>query len=50
MSFEKAIKILIVKLGEARRNKAIRKPLAWALYETWKAVNEKEKEREAKWE
>lgn len=45
MSFEKAIKILIAKLGEARRNASIRKPLAWALYETWKIVDEKEKER-----
>ena len=45
MSFEKAIKILIAKLGEARRNNTIRKPIAWALYETWKIADEKEKER-----
>lgn len=44
MSFEKAIKILITKLGEARRDKTIRKPLAWALYQTWRIVDEKEKE------
>ena len=46
MNFEKAIKILIVKLEEARRNKVIRKPLAWALYQTWKVVDSKEKECE----
>ena len=43
MTFEKAIKILIVKLGEARRNETVIKPLAWALYQTWKAVEKKEK-------
>jgi len=45
MTFEKALKILITKLGEARHNKMIRKPMAWAFYETWKVVNEKEKEQ-----
>ena len=48
MTFEKAIKILITQLGEARRNTLIRKPLAWALYQTWKIVDAKEKERETK--
>ena len=45
MTFEKALKILITKLGEASHNKMIRKPMAWAFYETWKVVNEKEKEQ-----
>ena len=45
MTFEKALKILITKLGEVRHNKMIRKPMAWAFYETWKVVNEKEKEQ-----
>ncbi len=45
MTFEKALKILITKIGEARHNKMIRKPMAWAFYETWKVVNEKEKEQ-----
>lgn len=45
MTFEKAVKILITKLGEARRNQGIRKPLAWALYQTWRMADEKEKER-----
>lgn len=48
MTFEKAIKILIAKLGEARRNKTIQKPLAWALYQTWKIVDEKERDIERK--
>lgn len=48
MTFEKAVKILITKLGEARHNKMIRKPMAWAFYETWKVVNEKEKEQAVK--
>lgn len=48
MTFEKAIKILITKLGEARRNKTIQKPLAWALYQTWKIVDEKERDIERK--
>lgn len=43
MNFEKAMKILIVKLGEARRNEMIAKPLSWALYQTWKIVEGKEK-------
>lgn len=43
MNFEKAMKILIVKLGEARRNETVIKPLAWALYQTWKVVEEKER-------
>lgn len=45
MTFEKAIKILITKLGEARRDNTIQKPLAWALYQTWKIADEKEKAR-----
>ena len=48
MTFEKALKILITKIGEARHNKMIRKPMAWAFYETWKVVDGKEKEQEAK--
>lgn len=48
MSFEKAIKILITYMGEARRNNMIKKPLAWALYQTWKVVEVKEKERPVK--
>lgn len=43
MSFEKAIKILISRLGEAKRNAEVSKPLAWAFCQTWKIVEEKEK-------
>ena len=50
MTFEKALKILITKIGEARHNTMIRKPMAWAFYETWKVVNEKEKEQAVKQE
>ena len=32
---------------EAVKNPAIRKPIAWALYQTWKWADEHEKPREA---
>lgn len=31
---------------EAKGNKFVKKPISWALYKTWQAMDEKEKPRE----
>lgn len=47
MTFEKMIKILITKLGDARRMGSS-KPFAYALYETYIIVDAKESARNGK--
>jgi hypothetical protein len=41
---DKAIKYLREQYERAKRIEAIRKPLAWALYQTWRYVDEQQKE------
>ena len=48
MTLEKAIKILGIKYGIALTNDYIQKPISWALYQTWKDVNAKEKPRKSR--
>ena len=44
---EKIVRRIINYHGEAIRGTFIRKPWAWALYQTWKWMDEHEKPREA---
>ena len=44
----KAIDDFLKELETARANEYIRKPIAWALYQTWKKYNEIEKPRRIK--
>ena len=52
VSIGKVVDMLIKKVAEAVDNDSvpcygfIRKPLSWALYQTWKYFDEHEKERE----
>lgn len=46
MTLGKAIDIFVIKYKVALNNTLIKKPISWALYETWKEVDKKEKERE----
>lgn len=47
MTLERVIKILKGNLLIAQKNKYIRKPFAWSLYETWKEVDRFEKASDA---
>lgn len=42
MTFEKVIKLLCDYYGRALTLDYVQKPLAWALYQTWKIVDSKE--------
>lgn len=48
MTLEKAVKLLEEKYEQAKNMEYVQKPLAWALYQTWKEVDsmkyEKKKE------
>ena len=44
--FHKTTSKLLEKYVEGLANQWIHKPMAWALYETWKAIDKTEKERE----
>ena len=44
--FHKATSKLLEKYVEGLANQWIHKPMAWALYETWRAIDKTEKERE----
>lgn len=46
MTLERVVKILRGNLLIAQKYKYIKKPFAWALYETWKEVDRIEKARE----
>ena len=41
MTLEKAIKLLQKEYEEAKKEPFVQKPLAYALYHTWKKVDEK---------
>lgn len=45
MTLKLAIQYLTKKYDLAQQNEYIKKPLAWALYQTWKYVDSKEKAR-----
>lgn len=45
---DKAIKYLREQYARAKRIEDIRNPLAWALYQTWRHVDEPPKEHEEK--
>ena len=45
MTLGKTLDYLFKQLEYAKSQEWINKPLAWALYHTWKYVDEKEKER-----
>lgn len=46
MTLGKAIDIFVIKYKVALGNPIIRKPISWALYQTWIEVEKMEKERE----
>ena len=48
MTLEKAVKLLEEKYDQAQKMEYVQKPLAWALYQTWKEVDSMkyEKQRE----
>ncbi len=41
MTLEKAIELLKAEYEEAKKQEWVQKPLAYALYHTWKKVDEK---------
>ena len=43
MKIETAIKTLVIKHEIAQKNTRIVKPISWALYQTWKEIDKKEK-------
>ena len=43
MTLEKAIELLCLEYGKALSNEHIHNPLAYALYQTWKKVDERNK-------
>lgn len=43
MTIENAIKYLYKQYEEAKAMEYIKKPLAWALYQTWRYVDKEEK-------
>lgn len=45
VTFEKVIHMLCTEYEHAERNTNIHKPLAWALYQTWKYADGEEKTR-----
>lgn len=45
MTIEDAIMYLIQRYKEAKKNRAIHKPISWALYKTWVYVDSCEKEK-----
>lgn len=47
MSIGKAIKMVIDEYMRVKDYKNIEKPISWALYQTWKIVDSKEKRRRA---
>ena len=46
MSLEKVIRVLTEHYEHAKENPVIHKPMAWALYQTWKQVDVLEKPKE----
>jgi hypothetical protein len=48
MTLEKAVKLLEEKYVQAQKTEYVQKPLAWALFQTWKEVDSMkcEKQRE----
>lgn len=46
MTIERVLKILNGYLDQANKLKFVRKPYAWALFQTWRVVDEIEKERQ----
>lgn len=46
MTIERVIKMLKVEYERAKNINFVVKPLSWALYNVWKAVDEAEKGRE----
>ncbi len=47
MSIGKAIKMVIDEYMRVKDYENIEKPISWALYQTWKIVDSKEKRRRA---
>lgn len=45
ITLERAITMFCSNYGKALTSTYVRKPIAWALYETWKVVDREEKER-----
>lgn len=46
MTIERVLKILNGYLDQANQSKFVRKPYAWALFQTWRVVDVIEKERQ----
>lgn len=45
MTLEKAVNLLEEKYEQARKMEYVQKPLAWALFQTWKEVDSKKEEK-----
>lgn len=45
MTLEKAVKLLEEKYAQAQKMEYVQKPLAWALYQTWKEVDSMKDEK-----
>lgn len=45
MTLEKAIKLLEEKYEQAQKMEYVQKPLAWALFQTWKEVDSMKDEK-----
>ena len=45
MTLEKAVKLLEEKYEQAQKMEYVQKPLAWALYQTWKEVDSMKDEK-----
>ena len=48
MSIGKAIKMVIDEYMRVKDYENIEKPISWALYQTWKIVDSKEKRKESR--
>lgn len=46
MTIRRLLDTLLLNLEIAQKDKTIKKPFSWALYKTWKTVDQFEKERE----
>ena len=50
VSLDKAIELLATNYGKAVTLDYVNKPVSWALYQTWKEIDDREKNKErAKW-
>lgn len=45
ITIERAIRLLCIMYGRAITDKTVGKPVSWALYQSWKRINDMEKSK-----